>query len=92
MTAPLGFSPQDSAVARSVLGLADLPTVVALGPFDDLAHAEQLAAAFTAVRRRCNAQFVLLGKGRTAPLSFAERFHKAPGGACTLSLRTVGQT
>ncbi len=63
MTAPLGFSPQDSAVARSVLGLADLPTVVALGPFDDLAHAEQLAAAFTAVRRRCNAQFVLLGTG-----------------------------
>ncbi len=63
MTASLGFSPQDSAVARSLLGLADLPTVVALGPFDDLAHAEQLAAAFTAVRRRCNAQFVLLGTG-----------------------------
>ena len=63
MTASLGFSPQDSAVARSLLSLADLPTVVALGPFDDLAHAEQLAAAFTAVRRRCNAQFVLFGTG-----------------------------
>jgi glycosyltransferase involved in cell wall biosynthesis len=63
MIAPLGFLPQDPAVARALLGLADLPTIVALGPFDDLAHAEQLAAAFTAVRRRCNAQFVLLGTG-----------------------------
>ena len=63
MTPPRTFSPQDPAVARALLGLADLPTVVALGPFDDLAHAEQLAAAFTAVRRRCNAQFVLIGTG-----------------------------
>jgi glycosyltransferase involved in cell wall biosynthesis len=63
MTPPRTLSPQDPAVARSLLGLADLPTVVALGPFDDRAHAEQLAAAFTAVRRRCNAQFVLLGTG-----------------------------
>lgn len=63
MTSPRTFSPQHRAVARSLLGLADLPTVVALGPFDDLAHAEQLAAAFTAVRRRCNAQFVLFGTG-----------------------------
>jgi glycosyltransferase involved in cell wall biosynthesis len=46
-----------------LLGLADLPTIVALGPFDDLDHAETLATAFTAVRRRCNAQFVLLGTG-----------------------------
>jgi glycosyltransferase involved in cell wall biosynthesis len=63
MSAPLVLSPQDPADARSLLGLADLPTVVALGPFDDRAHAEQLAAAFTAVRRRRNAQFVLLGSG-----------------------------
>ena len=63
MIAPPRFSPHHPAVARSLLGLADLPTVVALGPFDDRAHAEQLAAAFTAVRRRCNAQFVLLGTG-----------------------------
>ena len=63
MTPPGTFSPQDPAIARSLLGLANLPTVVALGPFDDRAHAEQLAAAFTAVRRRCNAQFVLLGTG-----------------------------
>lgn len=63
MSAPLALSPQDPADARSLLGLADLPTVVALGPFDDRAHAEQLAAAFTAVRRRRNAQFVLVGPG-----------------------------
>lgn len=68
MTPPLRFSVQSAVAARSLLGLPDLPTVVVLGPFDDLSHAEQLAAAFTAVRRRCNAQFVLLGTGvqRTA--------------------------
>jgi glycosyltransferase involved in cell wall biosynthesis len=60
--------PQDPRVARSWVGLAGLPTVVATGPFDDLSHAEQLADAFTAVRRRYRAQLVLLGTGphRTA--------------------------
>ena len=58
----------DPVAARSLVGLADLPTIVATGPFDDLSHAEQLADAFTAVRRRCTAQLVLLGTGpqRTA--------------------------
>jgi glycosyltransferase involved in cell wall biosynthesis len=50
-------------VARSRVGLAGLPTIVAIGPFDDRAHAEQLAAAFTMVRRRCQVQLVLLGTG-----------------------------
>jgi glycosyltransferase involved in cell wall biosynthesis len=63
MTPRRRFSPEDPAVARLLLGLADLPTVVAVGPFDVRAHAEQLAAAFTAVRRRCHAQFVLVGRG-----------------------------
>jgi glycosyltransferase involved in cell wall biosynthesis len=49
--------------ARSLLGLAGLPTIVSMGPFDDQAHAEQLAAAFTTVRSRCRAQLVLLGTG-----------------------------
>jgi glycosyltransferase involved in cell wall biosynthesis len=53
----------DPIVARSVVGLAGLPTIVATGPFDDRAHAEQLAAAFTMVRRRCQVQLVLLGTG-----------------------------
>jgi glycosyltransferase involved in cell wall biosynthesis len=53
----------DPMVARPLVGLAGLPTIVALGPFDDLAHAEQLAAAFTTVRLRCKAQLVLLGMG-----------------------------
>ena len=56
-------SPHDPTVARSVVGLAGLPTIVAIGPFDDRAHAEQLAAAFTMVRRRCQVQLVLLGTG-----------------------------
>jgi glycosyltransferase involved in cell wall biosynthesis len=50
-------------VARSLVGLAGLPTIVALGPFSDRAHAEQLAAAFITVRRRCQAQLVLVGTG-----------------------------
>jgi glycosyltransferase involved in cell wall biosynthesis len=49
--------------ARSLLGLAGLPTVVALGPFDDQAHAEQLADAFNTVWSRCRAQLVLFGSG-----------------------------
>jgi len=57
------ISPHDAIVARSVVGLPGLPTIVAIGPFDDRAHAEQLAAAFTMVRRRCQVQLVLLGTG-----------------------------
>jgi glycosyltransferase involved in cell wall biosynthesis len=53
----------DPVAARSVIGLVDLPTIVAMGPFDDEAQAEQLAAAFTTVRSRCRAQLVLVGAG-----------------------------
>jgi glycosyltransferase involved in cell wall biosynthesis len=62
------FPAQDPSVARSLIGLPGLPTIVAIGPFDNHSHAEQLADAFTAVRRRCKAQLVLLGTGpqRTA--------------------------
>ncbi|WP_009479842.1 glycosyltransferase [Rhodococcus sp. JVH1] len=56
-------SPLDPKAARSLVGLADLPTIVAVGPFDDHVHAEQLAAAFTRVRRQCEAQLVLVGTG-----------------------------
>jgi glycosyltransferase involved in cell wall biosynthesis len=54
---------QDPFVFRSSVGLAGLPTIVAIGPFDDRTHAEQLAAAFVTVRLRCKAQLVLLGTG-----------------------------
>lgn len=57
------ISPHDPMVARAAVGLAGLPTIVAIGPFDDRAHAEQLAAAFSVVRRRCQVQLVLLGAG-----------------------------
>jgi glycosyltransferase involved in cell wall biosynthesis len=56
-------SPHDPIVARAVAGLAGLPTILAVGPFDERVHAEQLAAAFTLVRRRCHVQLVLLGTG-----------------------------
>jgi glycosyltransferase involved in cell wall biosynthesis len=63
MIEPVALSAQDPIAARSLVGLAGRPTIVALGPFDDREHADQLALAFTAVRRRCNAQLVLLGTG-----------------------------
>ena len=74
--------PQDPMVARSLLGLADLPTIVALGPFDDLVHVHHLAAAFTVVQRFCRSQLVLLGAGarravtrRAVPRSAGSRVH-----------------
>jgi glycosyltransferase involved in cell wall biosynthesis len=54
---------RDPLVARSLIGLAGLPTIVAMGPFDDRLDSQQLADAFATVRRRCNAQLVLLGRG-----------------------------
>jgi glycosyltransferase involved in cell wall biosynthesis len=63
-------TPLDPVGARSLVGLTALPTIVAIGPFDDHAHAQQLAAAFITVRRHCTVQLVLLGTGkhRTAVL------------------------
>ena len=54
---------RDPLVARSLIGLAGLPTIVAMGPFDDRTDGQQLADAFATVRRRCNAQLVLFGSG-----------------------------
>jgi glycosyltransferase involved in cell wall biosynthesis len=61
-------TPLDPVAARSLVGLTGLTTIVAIGPFDDHAHAQQLAAAFITVRRQCEVQLVLLGTGehRTA--------------------------
>jgi glycosyltransferase involved in cell wall biosynthesis len=53
----------DPLVARSLIGLAGLPTIVAMGPFSDRLDGQQLADAFATVRRRCNAQLVLFGSG-----------------------------
>lgn len=57
-------TPLDPMDARSLVGLGGLTTIVAIGPFDDQAHAEQLAAAFITVRRHCEVQLVLLGTGQ----------------------------
>jgi glycosyltransferase involved in cell wall biosynthesis len=56
-------TPLDPVDARSLVGHTGLPTIVAIGPFDDRAHSQQLAAAFITVRRRCEVQLVLLGTG-----------------------------
>jgi glycosyltransferase involved in cell wall biosynthesis len=69
--------------ARSLMGLADLPTIVAVGPFDDRLHAQQMAAAFLAVRQHCKVQLVLVGTGvgtttvmlRTAAKGFGGNVH-----------------
>jgi glycosyltransferase involved in cell wall biosynthesis len=53
----------DQAEARASVGLAAVPTIVAIGPFDDPADARLLAAAFITVRQQCEAQLVLLGSG-----------------------------
>jgi glycosyltransferase involved in cell wall biosynthesis len=69
----------DPVAARSLVGLAGLPTVVATGPFDDQAHAEQLAAAFTTVRSRCRAQLVLLGTGEHRATVMRRSFAQGAG-------------
>jgi glycosyltransferase involved in cell wall biosynthesis len=51
------------APASALDPMAARSTIVATGPFDDQAYAEQLAAAFTMVRLRCRAQLVLVGTG-----------------------------
>ncbi len=56
--------PRDPLVARSLIGLAGRPTILAMGPFGDRLEAEQLAEAFATVRRRCVAQLVLFGTGK----------------------------
>jgi glycosyltransferase involved in cell wall biosynthesis len=53
----------DTTSGRSLVGVPDLATVVAVGPFDDLDHAQQLAAMFTDVQPTCRTQLVLLGRG-----------------------------
>ena len=65
------------------------------GPFNDLSHAEQLADAFTAVRRRCTAQLVLLGtaaahRHRAAHIRTGCRDRRAPGQG--IRPRAGGQT
>jgi hypothetical protein len=50
-----------TATARSRLGLPDVPTIVAIGPFDDVQHTDQLTGALATLRLRCRAQLVFLG-------------------------------
>jgi hypothetical protein len=50
----------DPVTARSLVGVAGLPTVVATGSFDNQPYAEQLAAAFAMVRLQCAAADVVV--------------------------------
>ena len=50
-------------LSRSTASVPKLATIVAAGPFDDLEHAQQLAAMFTRVQQTCQTRMVLLGEG-----------------------------
>ena len=65
--------------ARSLIGLAGRPTIVAVGPLDDRAYAEQLAAAFATVRSRCDAQLILLGTGAHRATVMRQTFAQGVG-------------
>ncbi|WP_234834713.1 glycosyltransferase [Mycolicibacterium stellerae] len=73
------FAIHDTAAARSEVGLAEMPTIVATGPFDDLSDGEQLADAFTLVRQRYSAQLVLLGTGRQRTAVVRRTFSRGVG-------------
>jgi glycosyltransferase involved in cell wall biosynthesis len=59
----LATRPIDPVDVRWLVGLADLPTIVAVGPFGNRADALRLAAAVISVRQHCSTQLVLLGEG-----------------------------
>lgn len=69
----------EPAEARALVGLAGVPTVVAIGPFADRAEAHQLAAAFITVRQQCKAQLVLLGGGVYRAVVIRETAERAVG-------------
>jgi hypothetical protein len=52
------LSPLDSATARSLVGLPELPTVVAVGPFDDPAHTDRLASQHLVMYRDKGNEYV----------------------------------
>jgi glycosyltransferase involved in cell wall biosynthesis len=65
--------------ARASGGLARHPTIVAIGPFDERKHAQQLAAAFITVRQQCKAKLVLLGGGVQRAVVIRETSERAVG-------------
>jgi glycosyltransferase involved in cell wall biosynthesis len=71
---PASLANDDPVAARSQVGLAEMPTIVATGPFDDLSHAEEVADAFTMVRQCHATQLVLLGTGRQRTAVFRRTF------------------
>jgi glycosyltransferase involved in cell wall biosynthesis len=53
----------DIASGRSFPVVPDVATIVAVGPFDDLGHAQHLATMFIAAQQTCRTELVLLGTG-----------------------------
>jgi glycosyltransferase involved in cell wall biosynthesis len=64
---------------RASGGLDRVPTIVAIGPFDDRQHAQQLAAAFVTVRQQRKAKLVLLGGGVQDAVGIRETAERAVG-------------
>jgi glycosyltransferase involved in cell wall biosynthesis len=65
--------------ARASGALARVPTIVAIGPFDDRGYAQQLAAAFVTVRQQRNATLVLLGSGAQRAVVIRKTSERAVG-------------
>jgi glycosyltransferase involved in cell wall biosynthesis len=68
-------------MSHDPVGFADLPTILAIGPFDDRAHAQHLAAAFVTVRRFQEVQLVLLGPGGERTTVMRRIFAQGFGGS-----------
>ncbi|CAN5711961.1 hypothetical protein BH09ACT8_BH09ACT8_11840 [soil metagenome] len=59
--------------------LGRVPTIVAIGPFDDPRHAEHLAEAFLTVRQQRQATLVLLGGGANRAVVVRKTSERAAG-------------
>jgi glycosyltransferase involved in cell wall biosynthesis len=71
--------------ARASGALARVPTIVAIGPFDDREHAQQLATAFITVRGQCKAKLLLLGSGAQRVAVIRETSERAIGTSAHLT-------
>jgi glycosyltransferase involved in cell wall biosynthesis len=81
----------DTASDRSFPGVPDPATIVALGPFDDVEHAQHLATMFIAVQQTCPTELVLLGTGAGRSLVVRRAAERALQTRLVLVEKPVGQ-
>jgi glycosyltransferase involved in cell wall biosynthesis len=81
----------DTASGRSLPGGPNLATIVAVGPFDDVEHAQHLATMFIAVQQTCPTELVLLGTGAGRSLVVRRAAERALQTRLVLVEKPVGQ-